>query len=132
MQRIAITLQQYAGYLLIVGLASAFYNAAERAVGWNEKGKSGLIALGISAVIVFVLGALAGKGKQWAGWAGLAVNFLLLSYSGHTAFKTAKGVSSGELDGYLWYKAALFGVVLLLSVFTFIKLGTALRRDKLA
>ena len=132
MQRISITLLQYAGYLLILGLASVFYNAADRSIGWNPKGVSGLIALGSSAAVAALLGFFAGKGKEWAGWGGVILSFALLSYCGMTAFKTARGVSSGELDGHLWYKAALFGITVIFSISAFLRVGVIMRRGKTA
>ena len=128
MQRISVILLQYAGYLFVLGLASAFYNAADRTPGWNPKGVSGLIALGIFAVVSLVLGMVAGKGRSWAGWAGLILSFVLFAYTALTAFKTARGVSAGDLDGHLWYKAALFAITALFSISTFLRLGVILRR----
>ena len=132
MQRIAIILQQYAGYLLVVGLASVFYNPQARVVGWYGEGKTGLIALGASAVLAFICGALAGKGKQAAGWAGIGLAFMLLSFCGYKAFSIARGVAGDTLADHKWYQATLFGIAFFFSVLTFIKLGTALRRDNLA
>lgn len=132
MQRISITLLQYAGYLLVIGLASAFYNAADGTLGWNPKGSTGLIALGISAAVALVLGLIAGKGKEWAAWGGVVLSFVLLAYTGMTAFKTARGVSSGDLEGHLWYKAALFAITAVFSISTFLRIGLALRRGKSA
>ncbi len=132
MQRIAITLQQYAGYLLVIGLASVFYNPDARTVGWYAAGKTGLIALGASALLVFLCGVIAGKGKEAGGWVGLVLNFLLLSFCGYKAFSIARQVSDGTLADYKWYQATLFAVAFVFSVLTFIKLGTSLRRDKLA
>src|SRR5687767_4661192 len=120
MQRISTTLLQYAGYLLVIGLASAFYNAADRTLGWNPKGSTGLIALGISAAVALALGFMAGKGREWAGWGGLVLSFVLLAYTGMTAFKTARGVSSGDLEGHLWYKAALFAITAVFSISAFL------------
>src|SRR6188472_1407281 len=65
MQRNSITLLQYAGFLLVVGLASAFYSAADRTAGWNPHGASGLYACGGSAVVIAILGWLTSKGKEW-------------------------------------------------------------------
>ena len=132
MQRISIYLLQYAGYLLIIGLASAFYNAADRLMGWNPKGASGLIALGSSAAVALLLGLFAGKGKTWAGWGGVVLSFALLSYCGMTAFKTARGVSSGELEGHLWYKAVLFAITAVFSISAFLRVGLIMRRGRTA
>ena len=132
MQRISITLLQYAGYLLVIGLASAFYNAANGTLGWNPKGSTGLIALGISAAVALVLGLIAGKGREWAGWGGIVLSFVLFAYTAVTAFKTARGVSSGDLEEHLWYKAALFAITAVFSISTFLRIGLAMRRGKLA
>jgi hypothetical protein len=129
MQRIAITLQQYAGYLLVTGLASAFYNAADKTFGWNDKGKSGLIALGAFAVLAFIFGVIAAEGKKWAGWAGLVLSFFLLCFGGSKAFSTGRAISAGDKPEYLWFQVILFAVTMVFSIFTFIKLGTALRRS---
>lgn len=92
MQRNSITLFQYAGFLLVVGLASAFYSAADRTAGWNPHGATGLYACGGSALIIALMAWLTGKGKEWAAWVGLVLAFVLLAYGGQTLFKLVRDV----------------------------------------
>lgn len=145
MQRNSVTLFQYAGYLLVIGLASAFYSAGESRAGWNSHGASGLYACGGAAVVVGVLGWLTGKGKEWAAWAGLAVAFLLLAYGGKTCFallrdvtgnasKVAaeRSISMEAAERVVYYKAGIFGVMAVFSISAFLRLGLALRRAKAA
>lgn len=132
MQRISITLLQYAGYLFVIGLASVLYNAADRSLGWNPKGVSGLIALGCSGAVALVLGLFAGKGKEWAGWGGVILSFALLSYCGMKAFQTARGVSGGDIEGHHWYKALLFAIAAVFSISAFLRVGLIMRQGKTA
>lgn len=151
MIRNSVTLLQYAGYLLVVGLASAFYNAATGEAGFNRHGASGLIACGGSAVLVFIFGWLTGKGKEWAAWAGLALSFLLLAYGGKTLFSLLSRVDQNATElivsrakeykeeltdaaarNAILYKAGIFGALFFFSLWTFLRLGTSLRRGKAA
>jgi hypothetical protein len=141
MQRNSIILLQYAGFLLVVGLASAFYSAADRTAGWNPHGKSGLIACGSAAVVAAVFGWLTGKRKEWAAWAGLALSFILLAYGGSTLFSTVRdvsglaakvaverGIDQAAAERTILYKAAIFGAMFVFSVSAFLRLGFSLRR----
>ncbi len=148
MIRNSVTLLQYAGYLLVIGLASAFYNAATGEAGFNKHGASGLYACGGSAVLAFVFGWLTGKGKEWASWAGLVLSFVLFAYGGSTLFSllrdvdhnaielVAKRAKDGEVlaetaaKNAILYKAGIFGALFVFSLLTFLKLGTTLRRSK--
>jgi len=145
MERNSITLLQYAGFLLVVGLASAFYSAADRTVGWNIHGASGLKACGCAALLIAVLGILTGKGKAMAAWVGLALAFLLLSYGGMTLFKTLRDVSGAAVEvaadrgitqqaaeRAVLYKAGIFGAMAVFSLSAFMRLGLSLRNDKTA
>lgn len=145
MERNAITLLQYAGFLLVVGLASAFYSAADRTVGWNPHGVSGLIACGGAAALIAVLGILTGKGKSAAAWVGLALAFLLLSYGGMKTFQTlrslaeegvklaaSRGITQEAAERSLLYKSWIFGAMALFSLNAFMRLGMSLRSDKTA
>ena len=145
MQRNSITLFQYAGFLLVVGLASAFYSAADRTAGWNTHGATGLYACGGSAVIVSIMAWLTGKGKEWAAWVGLVLAFLLLAYGGKTLFAlvrdvpghalkiaTDRGIDPEDAERAVLYKAGIFGMMAIFSLSTFLRLGLALRRGKTA
>lgn len=145
MIRNSITLFQYAGYLLVIGLASALYNAATGEAGWNRHGASGLYACGGSAVLAAVLGYLTGKGKEWAAWTGLAICFLLLAYGGQTLFTLVRDIDGNAhkvvadraitleaARSTILYKAGIFGALFVFSLLTFLKLGTSLRRGKTA
>jgi len=150
MIRNSVTLLQYAGYLLVVGLASAFYNAATGEAGFNKHGVSGLIACGSAAVVVFILGWLTGKGKEWAAWTGLVLSFILFAYGAHTVFGLLRDVDLSTIDlvkkraeagetltdqaakNAVLYKAGIFGAMFIFSLLTFLKLGTAVRRSKSA
>lgn len=141
MQRNSITLLQYAGFLLVVGLASAFYSAADRTAGWNPHGATGLYVCGGAAVVTFIFGLLTGKGKEWAAWAGLALAFLLLAYGGKTLFTIVRdvsgqaadviqkrGISQEAAERTVYYKAAIFGALFVFSISAFLRLGLSLRR----
>ena len=150
MIRNSITLFQYAGYLLVIGLASAIYNAATGEAGWNRHGASGLYACGGSAVVATVLGYLAGKGKELAAWTGLALSFMLLSYGGYKFFSLLRDVDHNAIElllerakggeilteqaarSTILYKAGIFGTLFVFSMGTFLRLGTSLRRGKSA
>lgn len=145
MQRNSITLFQFAGYLLIIGLASAFYSAADRSVGWNAHGATGLYACGGSAVVIALMAWLTGKGKEWAAWVGLVLAFVLLAYGGKTLFTllrdvsgqalkvaTDRGIDPEDAERVVLYKAGIFGVMAIFSLGTFLRLGVALRRGKSA
>jgi hypothetical protein len=150
MIRNSITLLQFAGYLLVIGLASAFYNAATGEVGFNPHGVSGLYACGGSAVAIGLFGWLTGKGKEWAAWAGLVLSFVLFAYGGYKVFSTMRDVdaSAREImnlrfrDGEpitfegarisALYKAGTFGALLIFSLGTFLRLGLSLRHGKAA
>ena len=145
MQRNSITLFQYAGFLLVVGLASAFYSAADRTAGWNAHGATGLYACGGSAVIVALMAWLTGKGKEWAAWVGLVLAFLLLAYGGKTLFTlvrdvpgqalkvaTERGIDPEDAERVVLYKAGIFGVMAIFSLSAFLRLGLALRHGKTA
>ncbi len=150
MQRTSIILLQYAGFLLVIGLASVFYSAETRTAGWNQRGISGLIACGGAAAVVAVMGFQVARGKSVAAWVGLTIAFLLLSYGGFTAFKLLR-----DVDGNAWklvgdrlkegvvlipqdaerailYKAGIFGFMAIFSLSAFIRLGAILRNDRTA
>lgn len=145
MQRNSISLFQYAGYLLIIGLASAFYSAATREVGWNAHGATGLYVCGGVAVVVALMAWLTGKGNELAAWVGLGLAFLLLAYGGWTLFTllrdvpgqalkvaTDRGIEPEDAERVVLYKAGIFGVMAIFSLGTFLRLGVALRRGKTA
>ena len=62
----------------------------------------------------------------------IALQVVLLAYTGMTAFKTARGVSSGDIEGHLWYKATLFAITAIFSISAFLRMGLLLRRGKSA
>jgi hypothetical protein len=146
MQRNSITLLQYAGFLLICGLASVLYSAETRTAGWNGHGISGLIACGSAAVVVALMGWLAGKGKEVAVWIGVGLAFILLSYGGYTFFKLIRDVpgnaadlvasraAKGEVialeaaERSIQYKAGVFAAMAFFSITAFLRLGLSLRR----
>jgi hypothetical protein len=148
MQRISITLFQYAGFLLVVGLASAFYNAATREAGWNAHGATGLYACGGSAVVVGLMAWLTGKGMEGAAWVGLALAFLLVSYGSWTLFKLLRDVDGNAQEVLIkraaeqltiedarrvvLYKAGIFGAMVIFSLSALLRLATPLRRSKTA
>jgi hypothetical protein len=145
MERNSITLLQYAGFLLVVGLASAFYSAADRTVGWNPHGVSGLAACGGAAVIIGVLGVLVAKGQPWAQWAGVALAFLLLSFGGMQVFKIGRdiekpaaemavkrGITQEAAERAMIYRVGIFGAMTLFSLQAFMRVGLALRREPAA
>jgi hypothetical protein len=145
MERNCITLYQFAGFLLVVGLASAFYSAADRSVGWNAHGASGLYACGGSAVVAAILAYFTGKGKEGAAWAGLALAFLLLSYGGYTLFTTVRDISGAAdvvqekrnitheaAERVVIYKACIFGAMTIFALNAFLRLGVSLRQPKTA
>ena len=148
MVRNSITLLQYAGYLLVIGLASAFYNAATGEAGFNKHGVTGLYACGGSAVVIALFGWLTGKGKEWAAWAGLVLTFVLLAFGGQTLFSLVRDVDGKALElatkraadgetltvaaarSAVLYRAGIFGALFVFSLLTFLKLGISLRRGK--
>ncbi|HEX2749111.1 MAG TPA: hypothetical protein VHM91_13985 [Verrucomicrobiales bacterium] len=151
MQRISIILFQYAGFLLVCGLASVLYSAETRTAGWNGHGISGLIACGSAAVIIAITAVLAGKGKGNAVWAALGLAFILLSYGGFTFFKLVRDIPGNateminkraadkkedlkreDAERAITYKAGVFGVMALFSLSAFVRLGTAVRNEKTA
>ena len=146
MQRNSITLFQYAGFLLVVGLASAFYSAATREAGWNAHGATGLYVCGGAAVVIAVLAWLTGKGKELAAWAGLLLAFVLFAYGAFKLFTMVR-----DLDGQaaevmklrtelaedaarrvVLYKAGIFGALAIFSISAFLRLGLSLRHEKSA
>jgi hypothetical protein len=144
MQRISIVLLQYAGFLLVCGLASVLYSAETRTAGWNPHGISGLIACGGGALIAALMGLLAGKGKGFAVWVGLALAFLFLSYGGFKFFNlirdvsgnaapvvTERKISQEDAERTVIYKAGVFGAAALFSLIAFLRLGTGVRNEKL-
>ena len=145
MQRNSITLFQYAGFLLVVGLASAFYSAADRTAGWNAHGATGLYACGGSALIIALMAWLTGKGNEWAAWVGLVLAFLLLAFGGKTLFTIVRdvggqalkvamerGIDPEDAERVVLYKAGIFGVMAIFSLSAFLRLGLALRRGQTA
>ena len=145
MERNSISLFQYAGYLLIIGLASALYSAADRSIGWNAHGASGLYACGGAAVVVALMAWLTGKRMEWAAWVGLVLAFVLLAYGGQTLFKLVRdvtgealkvaadrGINKEAAERVVLYKAGIFGAMAIFSLGTFMRLGLALRRGKTA
>jgi hypothetical protein len=150
MIRNSITLLQYAGYLLVIALASVFYNPAEGSAGFNKHGLTGLYVCGGAAALIAVLGVLTGKGKEGAAWAGLVISFVLLAFGGQKLFSfvrdieghalelIAKRATDGEVltqsaaHDSIVYRAIIFGALFIFSLLTFLKLGLALRRGKTA
>ena len=152
MQRLSIVLFQYAGFLLVCGLASVLYSAETRTAGWNGHGISGLIACGSAAVVIAIMGVLAGRGKGMAVWVGLGLAFMLLTYGGFTFFKLVRDIPGNAAEAItkraagpkgevltmdaaeraVAYKAGVFGVMALFSLSAFVRLGTAVRHEKTA
>lgn len=145
MQRNSITLFQYAGFLLVVGLASAFYSAADRTAGWNAHGATGLYACGGAALIIALMAWLTGKGNEWAAWVGLVLAFLLLAFGGKTLFTivrdvggqalkvaTDRGIAPEDAERVVLYKAGIFGAMAIFSLSAFVRLGLSLRHGKSA
>ena len=145
MQRNSISLFQYAGYLLIIGLASAFYSAATRELGWNAHGATGLYVCGGVAVVIALMAWLTGKGHELAAWVGLGLAFILFAYGAWTLFTllrdipgqalkvaTDRGIDPEDAERVVLYKAGIFGVMAIFSLGTFLRLGVALRRGKSA
>jgi len=123
--RIAKILFTYAALMLLTGLFSVFYNP-DHVIGWNEHGKTGLIACGAGAVLAAVFGFCSKKGMNWAIWAGLVLSFLFIAQCGLSSFKTGRAMSEG--DAKLWFKLAINVVAFLLSVRTFVSLGLIARQ----
>lgn len=125
----AATLQLYALGLLIVGLCSAFYNSKAGVVGWYSDGKTGLIVTAIGASFAMLFSVFAARDKAWAHWSGVVLCFLFLIVGFKNAFLTARGLSTGSnlFPPHLWFKAALFGAIAVLSLITLIPLMVYVR-----
>jgi hypothetical protein len=110
------TLRIYALLLLAIGAASVLFDPIVRAVTLYAEGKTGLIVCGIAAALAVAFSRLIAGGTSWARWAGLALSFILLSYCGPKAFSLAKAVSAGIEKGHIWYKATLFALIAVVSL----------------
>jgi hypothetical protein len=110
------TLRIYAVLLLAIGAASVLFDPIVRAVTLYTEGKTGLIVCGIAAALAVTFSRLIAAGTPWARWAGLALSFILLSYCGPKAFSLAKAVSAGIEKGHIWYKATLFAIIAVVSL----------------
>lgn len=121
--RISSTLFSYAVLLLLAGLFSVLYNH-NHVFGWNEAGKSGLIACGSGAVLAAVFGGFAKKGAGWALWAGLVLAFLFICQCGFSSFKLARSLDENHND---WFKLTINLIALVASLRAFIVLGLIAR-----
>lgn len=124
--RIANILFSYSVLLLLTGLFSSFYNP-DHVIGWNEKGKTGLMVCGAGAVLAAVFGLCSKQGMGWALWAGLVLSFLFIAQCGFSSFKAGRGMSAG--DAKLWFKLAINVVAFLVSLRAFISLGLIARQQ---
>lgn len=126
----ASTLRLYALGLLLVGLASVFYNAKEGTVQWHGEGKTGLIANGIGAVLAVIFSLYAAKGKVWAHWAGAILCFMLLIVGFNKGFLTVREMSAETAKQYLWFKATILLATGFLSLIALMPLLIYLRRER--
>jgi len=110
------TLRIYALLLLAIGAASVLFDPTVGAVTLYPEGKTGLIVCGIASALAVAFSRLIAGGTSWARWAGLALSFLLLAQSGPKAFSLAKAVSAGIEKGHIWYKATLFAIIAVVSL----------------
>jgi hypothetical protein len=128
MNRSAATiLFSFAAMLLVLGLASAFYSH-DHVLGWNPKGRSGLIICGVSAGLAVIFGFLSDKGQQWAVYAGLALSFLIIAMPGSRFFIAGRAYSAG--DSTKWLSMVILGCTALVGLRTFISLSLLVRRGK--
>ena len=124
---VATILFSFASMLLVLGLFSAFYSP-DHQLGWNEKGKSGLIVCGIGAVLSVVFGLLSDKGHGWTLYAGLAVAFMFIAVGGKNFFAAGRAWSGG--DATMWFRALIFGGAFFAALRTFVVLSLIARRGK--
>jgi hypothetical protein len=124
------TLRLYALALLVIGLASAFFNAETSAFGYNSKGVSGLIADGSAAVIALVLSFFAAKNLSWAHWSGAILAFMFLIMGFKNGFLISRAINAGTEPAFHWYKAALFGATAFVSLAALMPLLIYIRRDR--
>jgi hypothetical protein len=96
-------------------------------IGWNEKGKTGLMVCGAGAVLAAVFGFCSKQGMGWALWAGLVLSFLFIAQCGFSSFKTGRAMSAG--DAKLWFKLAINVVAFLVSVRAFVSLALIARQQ---
>lgn len=122
------TLIIYGVALLVIGLASVFYNAESSEFGINSAGKTGLIVLGIGAVIARILAIFAAKNLLWAHWAGAFLAFMFLIMGFKNGFMISRAISSGMEPEWHWYKAALFGATAFVSLAALMPILIFLRR----
>jgi uncharacterized membrane protein len=127
----ANTLRLYALGLLLVGLASVLYNAEADQIGWYAKGKTGLIAGGIGAVLALVCSVFAAKDKLWAHYAGAILAFMFLIVGFKNGFVISRSISMGVEPAFLWYKAAVFGAVAIVSLISLMPILIYLRRERI-
>ncbi len=123
---VATILYSFAAMLLVLGLASAFYNP-QHEFGWNEQGKSGLIVCGIGAVLSVIFGYLSDKGQNWTVYAGLVVAFLFIAVGGKNFFLAGREWSGGEAAK--WFRMVIFGGAFVAALRTFLQLSLTLRRS---
>jgi hypothetical protein len=128
MNRSAATiLYSFAAMLLVLGLVSGFYSH-DHVIGWNPKGKSGLMICGISAALAVVFGLLSDKGQKWAVYAGLALSFLIIAMPGSRFFIAGKAYSGG--DSTKWLSMVILGCTALVALRTFVSLSLIARGGK--
>ena len=113
--------------LLVLGLVSGFYSH-DHVLGWNPKGKSGVMSCGISALLALIFGWLSDKGKSWALYAGLALSFMTIAMPGSRFFIAGKAYSGG--DSTKWLSLAVLGLTVLVALRTFVSLSLIARRGK--
>ena len=148
MQSITRILHTYALLLIPVGLASVLFNSQTSSLGWNPAGKTGLIVCAIVALLSLLFAVMVKKGASWAGWAALALSFLVLSYSGSTVFKLVRDIpaaantmiaakkEAGEplseeaAVAAIKFRMALFSTLGLISLSTFMRLWLARSSEK--
>ena len=124
---IATILYSFAAMLLVLGLVSGFYSH-DHVLGWNPKGKSGLMVCGISAALAVLFGWLSDKGKQWPLYAGLALSFLTIAMPGSRFFMAGRAYSAGESTK--WLSMVVLGCTVLVALRTFVSLSLLARGGK--
>lgn len=126
-RNVANILYSFAAMLLVLGCFSAFYSP-DHQIGWNEKGKSGLIVCGVGAVLSLIIGWLADKGASWGVYAGLVVAFLFVAVPGKNFFAAGRAWSAG--DASMWFRTLIFGGAFFAALRTFVSLSLIARRGK--
>jgi hypothetical protein len=126
-RNVATILFSFAAMLVVLGLFSAFYSP-DHQIGWNEKGKSGLIVCGVGAVLSIIIGLLSDRGASWGVYAGLVVAFLFIAVPGKNFFAAGRAWSGG--DAAMWFRTVIFGGAFFAALRTFVALSLIARRGK--